>query len=128
MAFGEPFSLTVGYTLERPTAGHVLGISIRNDRGEDILTSHSADVPLQSSPDHLTNGTGRVTLRQPWLRPGTYYVEVLLYSGIQTIDYVSDAATLIVEEQSAKGAPPVALKKGMVAPVWPWTILPAGNH
>lgn len=127
VAFGEPFSLAVGYTLDRPTPGHVIGISIRNDKGEDILTSHSADWPLNSSPDQLTNAIGRVNLCQPWLRPGTYYIEVLLYSGIQIMDAVGDAAVLVVEEQSARGAPPIALKKGMVAPVWPWSILPASE-
>jgi len=127
VAFGEPFSLSVRYKLDRPTPGHVLGISIRNDRGDDILTSHSVDQLHGSSSDQLTNATGRVTLSQPWLRPGTYYIEVLLYSGIQLIDYVGDAVALVVEDQSARGAPPVALKKGMVAPVWPWTIVPASN-
>jgi hypothetical protein len=61
-----------------------------------------------------------VKVEQPWLRPGTYFVEAALLSGTRLVDYVGDAAVLVVEDQAVEGAPPLQLKKGVVAPVWDW--------
>ena len=120
--FGEPFALAIEFELHRPVPDVVVGFGVRNDRGEDVLTSHSADTPSMRLGAGRTSGRARVALGQPWLRPGTYYLEVAVLSGAQMVDHVGEAAVLSVEEQSAPGAPPMALKKGMVAPVWEWSI------
>jgi ABC-type polysaccharide/polyol phosphate transport system ATPase subunit len=120
--FGEPFGLAIEFELLRPIPDVVVGFGVRNDRGEDVLTSHSADIPSVRLGGGRTSGRARVAIRHPWLRPGTYYLEVAVLSGAQLVDYVAEAAVLSVEEQSAPGAPPVALKKGMVAPIWEWSI------
>jgi hypothetical protein len=120
--FGERFAMIIEFELDRYVPDLVVGIGFRNDRGEDVLTSHSIDTPAASLSEGKTRGTGRVTVSHPWLRPGTYYLEAALISGAQLVDYVADAATLSVEEQSAPHSPPLALKKGMVAPVWEWRI------
>jgi hypothetical protein len=113
--------LRIEYELDR--AGDVVfGIGIRNDRGDDVLTSHSCDVDGTSDGAGRTQGTATVEVGQPWLRPGRYYVEVALLSGMQLIDHVPEAAVLLIEEQSVAGAPPLALKKGSVAPVWRWRV------
>ena len=122
VAFGEGFALTIGFTLERHIPDLVVATGFRNDRGEDVLTTHSCDVGSARLPPGAIAGIGRVRVEQPWLRPGTYYVEAALLSGGQLLDYVGEAAMLLVEEQSADGAPPLPLKKGAVAPVWDWAI------
>ena len=121
VAFGEPFTLEFDFTLERRTNDIVVGIGVRNDRGEDVLTSHSADLH-QPAVTLGPRATARVSVADPWLRPGTYYIEVAILSGMQLMDHVRDAATLVVEEQSAAGAPPLALKKGSVSPLWTWSV------
>ena len=120
VAFGEPFTIDIGFRLERHVPDLVVATGFRNDRGEDVLTTHSLDRREARLLPGATAGTGRVRIEQPWLRPGTYYAEAALLSGAQLIDYVSEAATLRVEEQSVEGAPPLGLKKGAVAPVWEW--------
>lgn len=119
--FGERFMLAIEFELHRPVPEVVVGFGLRNDRGEDVLTSHSADTPSAALAAGRTSARARVMISQPWLRPGTYYLEVAVLSGAQMVDHVADAVVLSVEEQSAPGAPPVALKKGMVAPVWEWS-------
>jgi lipopolysaccharide transport system ATP-binding protein len=121
VGFGEPFSLQFDFTLERADADAILGIGIRNDRGEDVLTSHSVDLS-QTAFSSSPHATARVMIEDPWLRPGTYYIEVAVLSGMQLLDHVRDAAMLMVEEQSVPGAPPLALKKGSVSPLWKWSI------
>ena len=120
--FGERFGIAIEFELDRHVADLVVGFGLRNERGEDVLTSHSADCPLVGLRAGRTTGIGRAILAQPWLRPGKYYVEVAVLSGAQMLDHVAEAGVISVEEQSAPGAPPLALKKGMVAPVWEWTI------
>lgn len=120
--FGEHFGLSIEFELDRHVSDLVVGFGVRNERGEDVLTSHSADTPFGRLPAGRTTARGCVTIRQPWLRPGTYYLEVAVLSGAQMLDHVAEAAVVSVEEQSAPGAPPIALKKGPVAPVWEWRI------
>ena len=120
--FGEQFGLAIDFALDRHVSDLVVGFGLRNDRGEDVLTSHSADTSFATLASGRTTGTGHVVLTQPWLRPGTYYLEVAVLSGAQMLDHVAEAAIISVEEQSAPDAPPIALKKGMVAPVWEWSI------
>jgi ABC-type polysaccharide/polyol phosphate transport system ATPase subunit len=120
--FGEQFALAIDFELDRYVADLVVGLGLRNDRGEDVLTSHSIDTPFALLPGARTQGRGRVTVSQPWLRPGMYYLEVALLSGAQMLDHVGDAAVIAIEEQSAPDAPPLALKKGIVAPIWEWHI------
>jgi len=36
------------------------------------------------------------------------------------LDYVSEAATLVVDEQRSDGAPRLELKKGSTSPIWSW--------
>jgi lipopolysaccharide transport system ATP-binding protein len=119
--FGEPFALELRFVLDRDTVAPVAAIGFRNDRGEDVLTSHSTDSLVT---DHLGAGPAqaRVEVAAPWLRPGVYFVEAAVLSGMQLLDYVSDAATLVVHETSAKDAPALGLKKGPVSPVWPWKV------
>ena len=122
-AFGESFSLRIEFALQRAMPDFIVGIGIRNERGEDVLTSHSADAGAQRA-----SGNGRrahlatVTVSQPWLRPGTYYIEAAILSGTQLLDHVRDVAVLVVDEQAVEGAPPLALKKGPVSPVWKWDV------
>ena len=120
--FGEHFGLAIEFELDRHVSDLVVGFGLRNDRGEDVLTSHSADTPFAQLAFGRTRGKGRVAITHPWLRPGTYYLEVAVLSGAQMLDHVAEAAVLSVEEQSAPDAPPIGLKKGMVAPVWEWSI------
>ncbi|MEJ7810317.1 MAG: ABC transporter ATP-binding protein [Gemmatimonadaceae bacterium] len=120
VAFGEAFTLDIEFALERPIPDLVTAMGFRNDRGEDVLTSHSSDIGGARLADGATAGSARVAIGQPWLRPGTYYVEAALLSGPLLLDYVGDAAVLVVEEQSASTAPSLGLKKGVVAPIWPW--------
>jgi hypothetical protein len=120
VAFGEPFGVEVEFQLDRHIPELVVGIALRNDRGEDVLTSHSSDIAGEHLASHASSGTATVQISQPWLRPGSYLVEAVLISGAQYLDCVIDVATLIVEEQSADEAPSLMLKKGVVAPVWPW--------
>jgi hypothetical protein len=63
-----------------------------------------------------------VRIAAPWLRPGVYFIEAAILSGMQLIDHVSDAATLIVHEASAKEAPALGLKKGSLSPIWTWDL------
>ena len=121
VAFGEPFTLEIAFAIERGAAEPIIGVGFRNDRGEDVLTAHSSDGGLVI-PERLTRGIARVTIEAPWLRPGTYYVEAAIVSGLQLLDYVADAAVLVVEENSAPGAPRLPLKKGPVSPVWRWHV------
>jgi hypothetical protein len=99
----------------------LVGIVIRNDRGEDVLTSHSCDL-APGLFDGLTSATCAVHIEQPWLRPGTYFVETVLQSARQPLDAVRESARLIVEEVSAAQAPRRELKRGAVAPIWRWDI------
>ncbi|MDQ6633945.1 MAG: ABC transporter ATP-binding protein [Gemmatimonadota bacterium] len=121
VSFGERFVLELEYTLERPEPGLVLGIGFRNERGEDVLTSHSCDAGTYSRDEGGLGGVARVEVAAPWLRPGRYTLEMAMISGFQLLDIVSDPVGFVVEEQSAVGAPPIALKKGPVSPVWLWT-------
>lgn len=120
IGFGEPFALEFEFTLARHDPAVVLGIGIRNDRGEDVLTSHSVDKSRVTIPPR-PHASARVAIESPWLRPGSYHIEVAVLSGMQLLDHVRDAAVLVVEEQSAPGAPPLALKKGPVSPLWNWS-------
>ncbi len=122
VAFGESFDLVLECAIDRPESEAIIAIGFRNDRGEDVLTSHSCDSGRALWPDCLTRGTAAVEISQPWLRPGRYFVEVAILSGMRLLDFVSDAAVLVVDEQPAPGAPPLPLKKGPVSPVWTWTI------
>lgn len=117
--FGEPVILTIEFELQRQLPDPVVGIGIRNERGEDVLTSHSSDVPTDIE---LSGRRGRlsVRLRDPWLRPGAYSIEVAVMSATQLLDHVEDAAMLVVEEQAWNGAPPLSIKKGAVVPLWEW--------
>ncbi|MDQ6829817.1 MAG: ABC transporter ATP-binding protein [Gemmatimonadota bacterium] len=123
VAFGEAFDLSIDFSLERAMPDVTVWICIHNDRGEDILTSHSADASVPF-PSDATRLMARVHIEQPWLLPGTYYVETAVQSGQQLLDCVRESAVLIVEEQSAPRAPELGLKKGAVAPVWQWTLTP----
>ena len=118
--FGERFQVGIDFDLGRPVPELVVGVGVRSDRGEDVLTTHSVDTPGARLAPTRTSGTARVRFEQPWLRPGTYYLEVALLSGGQLIDHVPEAAVLVVEEKSAPDAPPLALKKGAVSPIWNW--------
>jgi lipopolysaccharide transport system ATP-binding protein len=120
VAFGEAFELEVEFELDRPMEGVVPGIAIRSDRGEDVLTSHACDAGSLEMPARSTRGRAVVRIEQPWLRPGTYFLEVGLLSGSKLIDNVRDAAVLVVEDLAVEGSPPLPLKKGVVAPVWGW--------
>jgi len=121
VAFGEAFQLSIGFKLNRPVPDLIVATGFRNDRGEDVLTSHSCDTPDSVQRTHgSTTGAAMVDVCQPWLRPGTYYVEAALLSGSQLLDYVSEAATLVVDEQRSDGAPRLELKKGSTSPIWSW--------
>lgn len=120
VGFGEAFELVLQFNLDRPMEGLVPGIAIRSERGEEVLTSHACDAQSLEMPAGTTTGRALVRLEQPWLRPGTYFVEAALLSGARLVDNVRDAAVLVVEDQAVEGAPPLSLKKGMVAPVWEW--------
>jgi lipopolysaccharide transport system ATP-binding protein len=120
VAYGEPFDLEVGFDLERPIADLLVGVVVRNDRGEDVLTTHSCDGDGAELPAAATGGVGRVRVTEPWLRPGTYFVETVLQSARQPLDAVRDSALLVVEEVSSPGAPRRELKRGAVAPIWTW--------
>jgi lipopolysaccharide transport system ATP-binding protein len=122
VAFGEPFAVEFDFTLERPRSDIVVGIGIMNDRGEDVLTSHSADAPEVRTVLRGPHVSARVHVEAPWLRPGSYQVGVAVLSAMQLLDHVINAATLTVDEQVAVGAPPLALKKGPVSPVWRWDL------
>jgi ABC-type multidrug transport system ATPase subunit len=121
--FGEPVSLAIEFELLRALVEPVLGVGIRNERGEDVLTSHTSDLRTDI---RLTGRTGVATVRlnAPWLRPGAYSIEVAIMSATQLVDHVEDVATLVVEEQSAAGAPALTIKKGAVVPLWEWTVSP----
>ncbi len=121
VAFGEAFDLSIAFTVDRNNPDVTAWICLHNDRGEDILTTHSADsgLAIEGGSRRLR---ARVRVEQPWLLPGTYYVETAVQSGQQLLDCVRESAVLIVEEQSASGAPALGLKKGAVAPMWQWTI------
>ncbi len=123
--FGESFALEVGFSLKPGLIEPIVGIALRNDRGEDVLTSHSGDLPTRW-PTGGGDTTAVVSVGAPWLRPGTYFIEVAVISGVQLLDHVSNAATLVVAEQSADGAPPLQIKKGVVAPMWTWSISSLG--
>jgi len=117
--FGEPFALDIGLSVDRDVPGILVGIGIRNERGEDILTSHSSDcIEMFTGTSRPTRAT--VMVNSPWLRPGIYFIEVFAISGSQLLDHVADAACLQVEEVSADGAPLLSLKKGPVSPTWSW--------
>ena len=120
VAFGEPFELALQFELERPMETLVPAIGFRSERGEDVLTSHACDRGLMELPKGMTAGRAIVRVEQPWLRPGTYFVEAALLSGTRLVDYVADAAVLVVEDHAVEGAPPLQLKKGVIAPVWEW--------
>jgi lipopolysaccharide transport system ATP-binding protein len=120
VAFGEAFELQLDFALDRPMDGLIPGIAIRSDRGEEILTSHACDAGSLEMPPGSTTGRAIVRIAHPWLRPGTYFIEAALLSGARLVDNVRDAAVLVVEDQAAAGAPPLPLKKGVVAPVWEW--------
>jgi lipopolysaccharide transport system ATP-binding protein len=120
VAFGEAFELALQFDIERPMETLVPAIGFRSERGEDVLTSHACDSGLIELPRGARGGRAVVRVEQPWLRPGTYFVEAALLSGTRLVDYVSDAAVLVVEDQAVEGAPPLQLKKGVVAPVWNW--------
>jgi lipopolysaccharide transport system ATP-binding protein len=122
VSFGEPFTLQIDFSLDRPIPDVITWMCIHNDRGEDVLTSHSADTPGAEMPSDAVNGSARVRVEHPWLLPGTYYVEVAVQSGQQLLDCVREASVLVVEEQSAPGAPPLGVKKGQVAPIWEWSL------
>ncbi len=122
VSFGERFAIDLEFSLDRADPGLVIGMGFRNDRGDDVLTSHSCDRGDVSWPEGGRRGVARVWIDQPWLRPGRYTLEVAMLTGTQLIDIVSDAIALVVEEQSVRGAPPIALKKGPVSPVWRWTM------
>ncbi|HKV99737.1 MAG TPA: ABC transporter ATP-binding protein [Vicinamibacterales bacterium] len=121
VSFAERFALEVSFDVTATLIAPTIGIAIRNDRGEDILTSHSSDLPTVW-PFGGGDTTGRVTIESPWLRPGSYFIEVAILSGGQLLDHVSHAATLTVDEQSADDAPPLQIKKGVVAPLWKWDV------
>jgi len=121
VAFGEPFRITVSFGLDRPSPDVVVGIGVRNARGEDVLTSHSCDAGV-TLPAGARRGAATVRLAQPWLRPGAYHLEIAVLSAFQVLDHVTDVATIVVDEQAADGAPPLGIKKGAVAPVWEWTL------
>ena len=118
VAFGEPFQLSIAFELPRAVPDLIVATGFRNDRGEDVLTSHSCDTARRDQEGRA--GKAMVQVRQPWLRPGTYYIEAALLSGSQLLDYVAEAATLVVDEQRATGAPRLELKKGSVSPIWSW--------
>lgn len=119
--FGEPFGLEIGLAVSRDVPGVVVGIGIRNERGEDLLTSHSSDcIGMFEGASRPTRA--RVTVNSPWLRPGTYFVEVSVISGSQLLDRVADAACLLVEEVSSDSAPLLSLKKGPLSPMWSWQL------
>jgi lipopolysaccharide transport system ATP-binding protein len=120
VAYGEPFDLEVRFELVRPIADLLVGVVVRNDRGEDVLTSHSCDGAGAPFPVGSTSGAGRVHVTAPWLRPGTYLLETLLQSSRQPLDLVRESAQLVVEEVSSPGAPRRELKRGVVAPIWNW--------
>jgi lipopolysaccharide transport system ATP-binding protein len=120
VGFGETFELALDFELERPLETLVPAIGFRSERGEDVLTSHACDRGLIELEPGMTRGRAIVRVEQPWLRPGTYFVEAALLSGTRLVDYVADAAVLVVEDWSVAGAPPLQLKKGIVAPVWEW--------
>jgi hypothetical protein len=120
VAFGEAFELGLQFQLERPMETLVPAIGFRSERGEDVLTSHACDQGLIELPRNTSSGRAVVRVEQPWLRPGTYFVEAALLSGTRLVDYVADAAVLVVEDHAVEGAPPLQLKKGVVAPVWHW--------
>jgi lipopolysaccharide transport system ATP-binding protein len=122
VAFGEPFELRLECEMDRPTSDAVVGIGVRNDRGEDVLTSHTSDAPSVWWPAGACSGVARLSVGTPWLRPGRYFIEVAVLSGMQLLDHATDVAALIVDEQSAPGAPRLALKKGPVSPTWEWRI------
>jgi len=119
--FGEPFALDIGLSVSRDVPGVVVGIGIRNERGEDLLTSHSSDcIGMFDGASRPTRA--RVLVNSPWLRPGAYFVEVSVISGSQLLDRVPDAACLQVEEVSSDGAPLLSLKKGPLSPMWSWQL------
>lgn len=120
VAFGEAFEVALQFELGRPMETLVPAIGFRSERGEDVLTSHACDQGLIELPRSATSGRAVVRVEQPWLRPGTYFVEAALLSGNLLVDYVADAAVLVVEDQAVEGAPRLELKKGVVAPVWDW--------
>jgi lipopolysaccharide transport system ATP-binding protein len=120
VAYGEPFNLEIRFELVRPVGDLLVGVVLRNDRGEDVLTSHSCDGAGAPFPLGPTSGVGRVYVAAPWLRPGTYFLETLLQSARQPLDLVRESAQLVVEEVSSPGAPRRELKRGVVAPIWNW--------
>jgi lipopolysaccharide transport system ATP-binding protein len=122
VCFGESFNLILDCSLSRAMPGTVVGIGIRNDRGEDVLTSHSCDTTAGEWPEGSRSTRATLRVDAPWLRPGRYFVEVSMVSGMRQIDHVPEAAVLVVEEQSAPHAPLLALKKGVVSPVWTWSL------
>lgn len=122
VSFGEPFELVLDCSVARPTPDAVVGIGIRNDRGEDVLTSHSSDVEHGGWPSDRRRANARLRVSSPWLRPGRYFIEVAILSGMQLLDHLTEAAVLVVEEQSAPNAPRLALKKGVVSPTWTWRL------
>jgi ABC-type polysaccharide/polyol phosphate transport system ATPase subunit len=121
VSFAEPFALEVSFEVKPALVAPTIGIAIRNDRGEDVLTSHSGDLPTVW-PTGGGDTTARVAIESPWLRPGSYFLEVAVLSGAQLLDHVPHAATLTVDEQSADDAPPLHIKKGVVAPLWKWDV------
>jgi len=121
VAFGEPFQLSIAFELPRAVPDLIVATGFRNDRGEDVLTSHSCDTVRRAAGEQEgIVGGATVQVTQPWLRPGTYYIEAALLSGSQLLDYVAEAATLVVDEQRAPGAPRLELKKGSTSPIWSW--------
>ena len=124
VAFGEAFQLSIGFKLNRAVPDLIVATGFRNDRGEDVLTSHSCDNLGSTERAHVaTSGAATVHVSQPWLRPGTYYVEAALLSGSQLLDYVAEAATLVVDDQRSSGAPRLELKKGSTSPIWSWQFI-----
>jgi len=124
VAFGEPWSMSFSFRLNRGVVDVIAGIGVRSDTGQEVFTLHSCDIGLRFNGDEEETCSVSVDVGSANLLPGRYSIELALISGGILIDHLPDCTWILVEEQTWDGSPNLALKKGLTAPVFSWKVIP----